>query len=551
MNRHGMNRGLAARWRALAALVVVLTLVVVLPRVGAAPAVWAQEAIAAPPAAPGPAAPVDGAILEEALGSVALQWEAVPGAVDYQVVLNGGERTGPWVTETSWSPGSLPEGTYQWAVQARNAAGIGALGPQYSFTVMPSGGYEASESVTTEDPGPLPFQLQQQAQQGEDGVAVESDGAAGSAPAPAPAPASNTAPDTATTSTTAAGTPVPTPVATAPPVVAEPAPEAATVADGADVVDNSGAAEDAGKNKDKKDKKTDDTAEGDKPEREKKDREPREDRPNHSSNGNGGVSEVVAVPPTWTPLSYALPEALRRLPLELHQQDATDATAGSVGENGTVNGRPRETTDTAPPETAGPAAPGEILLPPSVPGVPGAAAPNVNPELATGVGSTTELSFDAIADTTVFTSSPGSPQSPESVNSLAIGGPQGAVALMSFKVEGVGDGTVLSARLTFYGTGGAGAPGGSVGVIYDYVVPEGLTANGVPDGGSALNVHGAPSWFERVEPNGLTAVDVTGSVTGDGRITFVLPGQPEAAGAINSVESGAPPQLILTVALPA
>jgi hypothetical protein len=161
------------------------------------------------------------------------------------------------------------------------------------------------------------------------------------------------------------------------------------------------------------------------------------------------------------------------------------------------------------------------------------------------------LTFDAISDTTVFTSSPGSPQSPESINSLAIGGPQGAVTLMSFKVEGIGDGTVLGARLTFYGAGGAGAPGGSVGVIYDYVVPDGLTANGVPDGGSALNVHGAPSWFERVEPDGLTAVDVTGSVSGDGRITFVLPGQPEAAGAINSLESGAPPQLILTVALPA
>jgi hypothetical protein len=53
----------------------------------------------------------------------------------------------------------------------------------------------------------------------------------------------------------------------------------------------------------------------------------------------------------------------------------------------------------------------------------------------------------------------------------------------------LGEGTVLSALLTFTGGGTAGAPGGSVGVIYDYVVRDGLTANEVPHGGSALNVH--------------------------------------------------------------
>lgn len=233
-------------------------------------------------------------------------------------------------------------------------------------------------------------------------------------------------------------------------------------------------------------------------------------------------------------------------PVSLMQQDATDATAGSVGQDGTVNGQPRETSD-APADTADPAVPGQILLPPSVPGVPG----NANPALANGIASTEEATFVAIADTTVFLSSPSSPQTEESIASLALGGPQDAVALISFSVEGLGDAMVLGARLSFQGAGIDGGPGGSVGVIYDYVTVDGATANDIPSYESALNVHGAPAWFERVEPAGITQVDVTGSISGDGTLTFVLPGQPEQAAAIYSLESGVPPQLILTVGVPA
>jgi hypothetical protein len=231
--------------------------------------------------------------------------------------------------------------------------------------------------------------------------------------------------------------------------------------------------------------------------------------------------------------------------IALMQQDATDATAGSVGQDGTVNGQPRETSD-APASTADPAAPGQILLPPSVPGVPG----NANPALANGIASSQEVTFDAIADTTVFLSSPSSPQTEESIASLAIGGPQDAVALISFSVEGLGDAIVLGARLSFQGAGVDGGPGGSVGVIYGYVTADGTTANDVPSYESALNVHGAPAWFERVEPAGITQVDVTGSISGDGALTFVLPGQSEQTAAIYSLESGVPPQLILTVGVP-
>jgi len=239
-----------------------------------------------------------------------------------------------------------------------------------------------------------------------------------------------------------------------------------------------------------------------------------------------------------------------RAPAALRQQDAEDATAGATGANGTVNGVPREATEVAPVTTGpgAPLAPGDVMLPPSVPALP---APGGDPTVTGAIGATTEVTFDAVSDTTVFTAEPNGSQSPESAPLLAIGGPQGAVALISFDVSGIGEGTVLSALLTFTGAGDAGAPGGSVGVIYDYVARDGLTANEVPDGGSALNVHGVPSWFEAVEPGGLTAVDVTGSVSGDGKITFVMPGQPDATGSIYSTESGVSPQLILTVAQPA
>jgi hypothetical protein len=237
-------------------------------------------------------------------------------------------------------------------------------------------------------------------------------------------------------------------------------------------------------------------------------------------------------------------------PLALKQQDAEDATAGATGESGTVNGVPRETTETDPAVTTGsgaPLAPAGVILPPSVPGLPGS---GVDPALA-GISGTTELVFSAVSDTTVFTSAPNASQTPESAGLLAIGGREGAVTLISFDVTGIGEGTVLSALLRFTGAGEVGGPGGGVGVIYDYVAPDGLTANDVPDGGSALNVHGAPSWFEAVEPGGLTAIDVTGSVYGDGVITFVLPGQPDATASMYASESGVPPELVLTVALPA
>jgi hypothetical protein len=561
---HQPRRSGQAIWRLVAVIAVVLALPDAIAWNWAAPIAWAQDAIPGPPDAPGLSAPADGTMLQDAWGEVTLQWNAVPGAADYQVIFNDGERTGPWVTETSWSPGSLPDGSYRWTVRARNAAGVGIPGSVFTFSVTPVDG--APELTTAQAPlEPLPLQLQQQAQQGEDGVSESSSDTAMENTTAAPVA-------DAAAATPAAGTPVPVAPATteatgetgdgaiadpaaAPADNGEPAPSSTDV-----IVAPADTAEDDGekaKDKDKakaEDGEPDDGESEDREPREKKDkkeREPREPRNPGNSNGNGGVSEVIAEPPSvGTPLRW-------QMPVELPQQDATDATAGSVGESGTVNGQPRETADTAPPELVGPGAPGEVLLPPSVPSVAGGTlpagvtSPNVNPALATGVGATSEMVFDAASDTTVFTSAPGSPQSEESAGLLAVGGPQGAVALISFDISGIEGGTVLAARLTFSGGGETGAPGGRVGIIYGFMARDGMTANAVPSSDSALNVHGAPAWFEAIEPGGLTAVDVSGSISEDGKVTFVLPGQPDTAGAIYALESGVPPQLILTVAAPA
>jgi hypothetical protein len=277
----------------------------------------------------------------------------------------------------------------------------------------------------------------------------------------------------------------------------------------------------------------------------------------------GSFWRVLAAGFLVVTLAGAIP-AVMTTPVAVAQDsqeiNGSDASAGATGQNGTVNGQPRETADTAPVVTTGPGAPlppPAVNLPPSAvldPSAPpadtGATAAGIDPNLGAGIASTSPLNFSAVADTTVFTSAPSSPQSPESAGLLALGGPQGAVAVMSFDVSGIGGGTVLSALLTFTGAGDNGAPGGSVEVIYGYTTSDGITANDVPAAQTATNVQGAPSWFERVEPGGQTSVDVTGSVTADGQITFVLPGQSEKSGTVLAIESGAPPQLSLTVAQP-
>ena len=139
-----------------------------------------------------------------------------------------------------------------------------------------------------------------------------------------------------------------------------------------------------------------------------------------------------------------------------------------------VNGVPRETTEAAPVTTGpgAPLAPGEVLLPSLSARVAGASGST--PPWRDPIAVAADVAFDAVSDTTVFTSAPNASQSPESAGLLAIGGPRRAVTFMSFDVTGIGDGAdVFSTLLTCPGAGDVGAPGGSVGVIYDYVVPGG------------------------------------------------------------------------------
>ena len=589
------RRGSAA-WRVLATLALVLASAGAFAWGERIPGAFAQAETSVPPA-PGLAAPADGTTVADDWRGVDLQWNPVLGATEYQVILNNGERTGPWVADTSWSPGSLPEGSYEWSVRARNASGVGSAGDGFTFFITPD----------ETDFEPLPFPLQQQAAPidveiiGDNATTTMSDSQASSPGTVNGVPVGGQVQAPEAVGTPApAGTPVP---------VAEEALDPATVssvdgADGADSVtatggdggdggDGSGggrggdggdggaggsggdgadgadgadgqpgqdgqAGQDGqpgadanvvsrdgggGHNKDNGD-------EGERAERERKDREEREKREPRGrtdSNGNGGVSEVIAVPPRIGYLAE-WPAELTEARRFQEDQNGTTSTAGATGESGTVNGQPRDdaTADAAPAVATGPGAPlapTEVILPPAVPGV-------VAPDAAAGISGTTELAFDAIADATVFGAAPDAPQTAESTPLLGLGGPQDAVSLISFEVSGVSEGAVLSALLTFTGAGDTGAPGGGVGVIYDYVVPEGATANGVPGGETALNVHGVPAWFEEVEPGGVTAIDVTGSVYGDGVITFVIQGQPETAGAFYAMESGIVPQLALTVALP-
>jgi hypothetical protein len=72
----------------------------------------APAAPAASPEAPRPVAPADGAVVERRNGLGVFVWEPVLDAAEYQVVLDGGDRTGPWLARTRWDPGDLPEGTY-------------------------------------------------------------------------------------------------------------------------------------------------------------------------------------------------------------------------------------------------------------------------------------------------------------------------------------------------------------------------------------------------------------------------------------------------------
>ncbi len=99
------------------------------------------------------------------------------------------------------------------------------------------------------------------------------------------------------------------------------------------------------------------------------------------------------------------------------------------------------------------------------------------------------------------------------------------------------------------GAGDSGGTGGTVGVLPGVWVDEaGLTAATAPGAGQpALTTGGAPVVLDWLAPGTETVLDVSGSVAGDGTLTFVVAGASEATTAIASRESGTPPLLVVTV----
>jgi hypothetical protein len=158
------------------------------------------------------------------------------------------------------------------------------------------------------------------------------------------------------------------------------------------------------------------------------------------------------------------------------------------------------------------------------------------------------------ADTSVTATSPDAPQAPEGITNLVAGGPDGAVAYLTFDVVGVAPGTVIDARLVLIGSGAAGAGGGSVAVLPGQPIDEWtLTYTGagaflpVP----AQAIDGSPVLIAWQDPGVESWLDVSGTVTVDGTITFAISGLPDAALMFGSRESATPPRLVLTVQDPA
>jgi hypothetical protein len=173
--------------------------------------------------------------------------------------------------------------------------------------------------------------------------------------------------------------------------------------------------------------------------------------------------------------------------------------------------------------------------------------PTMIPPTAEPVLVELESSFTPVADTSVSALAPDQPPATDATGTLSFGGPDGTVAYVTFDVSGIAPGSVVAATLTVTGAGLTGGPGGALGVLSGVWVDEAAaTWNTRPTGEwAALDADGAPVWISWIEPGGPTTIDVTGTVTGDGTVTFVFLGDPAAAVAIASRESSAPPLLVI------
>ena len=140
-----------------------------------------------------------------------------------------------------------------------------------------------------------------------------------------------------------------------------------------------------------------------------------------------------------------------------------------------------------------------------------------------------------------------------SAAALPVGGPESALAYLTFQVEGIAAGTIVEASLVLTGAGEAAGSGGTVTALPGVWVDEwSAVAGSAPEPGlPVVNASGAVSEPIWLTPGVESVVDVTGTVSADGTITFVVTGTPDAVAGIASRESATPPRLLLTVARPA
>jgi len=153
-----------------------------------------------------------------------------------------------------------------------------------------------------------------------------------------------------------------------------------------------------------------------------------------------------------------------------------------------------------------------------------------------------------VSDVTVYAARPDEAGS-ESYGALEAGGADGAVTYIAFNVEGVGAGTVIDARLVLTGNGQI-AGYEPVSVVSGLWIDEpSATWNGLPTSGLTAATDGSwsPVYLPPTGSGETIWIDVTTSVTGDGVITFVIPGHPEAVAGFFSRESGNGPRLEITV----
>jgi hypothetical protein len=149
----------------------------------------------------------------------------------------------------------------------------------------------------------------------------------------------------------------------------------------------------------------------------------------------------------------------------------------------------------------------------------------------------------SIADTSVTALEPNTPQPSDETSSLPAGGDAGAIAAITFQIEVVAEGEVVSARLVLTGTGDASGAGGELIALPGLWLDETSTTwNDVANAGGW-----SAGWVEWIQPGGETAIDVTGVITGDGTVTFVIEGTPEQIVVIGSSDGGTPAYLVLTI----